>query len=152
MPDRERKKRYRDNRGFTLLEAMTAMALVATTGMALFAWINTSLEGMTRIAAHEKQQHALATAMEYIQCINPMDQPEGTTVLGSWTIAWQATLVEPVKRGAGYPGGTSPFRLGLYVMQVSIFKDQTVTNTDPVAQFALRQVGFQKIPSDEQGF
>ena len=133
-----------DYRGFTLIEAIVAIVIVATTGMALFAWINSSLETMARVKAHGHQEQAQLTALEFVKGINPMKNPNGQMVAGSYKIFWEAESIGPARQGAGYPGGKSPFRLKLYKTRVRVLMKNREKEYERIASFYLRQVGFSK--------
>src|SRR3974377_946954 len=64
-------------RGFTLLEAVVALVLIGTTGMALMAWINTGLETVARVQDASARGEALRNALEQMQTVNPLLEPNG---------------------------------------------------------------------------
>lgn len=133
-----------NSKGFTLLEAMVAMVILATTGMALFNWVNASLGSMTRAMDHDKKQRAMEIALEYIEGVNPMENQNGEFIIGPYKITWAASLVEPERQGKGYPGGTSPFRLGLYTTHIIVLEDQKTGEYSNITDFHLRQVGYSR--------
>lgn len=138
------KKKFISNvGGFTLLEAMTAMVIVSTAGMALFAWVNSNIESFARVQEHTRRFDAMAVALNFMEGVNPMEKPKDAFILGGYKIEWNAKLIEPIKQGAGYPGGISPFVLGLYNTRVFVFVGEQ-DGYKNIASFDLRQVGFEK--------
>jgi general secretion pathway protein I len=131
----------RVQRGFSLLEAIVAMALIGGVGMALFSLINANLISLARIQEINAQAEATANVVEYMNAVNPMLAPEGNADLGAYRLRWKAQPVTAFQDGANYPNGISLYRLGLYQTTV------TVEQADGAKWFelALQQVGYQKV-------
>lgn len=138
-PRRQRQRQRQ--RGFTLIEAIVALVLMATTGMALFSWVNSNIITLNRVQASNTQDAATANALEYLSGINPMATPEGSAALGSYKLLWQAKPIADPRDGASYPVGISLYQIGLYQTEVSIER------LDGQAWFAFRlqQVGYKKV-------
>ena len=130
-------------RGFTLIEAIVAMVLIATTGMALFGWLNSNIITLTRVQENNAESAATQNALDFIATINPMLQPEGKAPLGAYSLSWQATPSTEPRDGAGYPYGIGLYQLALYDTRVSLLK------ADRQAWFAftVKQVGYKKVRS-----
>ena len=64
-------------RGFSLLEAIVALAILASVGMALFAAMNQSLSMVARAEKVRERESALRNAVAWIQVVNPAQQPRG---------------------------------------------------------------------------
>jgi general secretion pathway protein I len=106
--------------GFGLLEAIVALALLAGSGMALFSWIQQSLQTATRLRIAEQQAHTIVTAQALIEAVNPAETPEGMLEVAGLTIRWRAELVEPPRRNATFSWGSQgPWLVGLYRLQVT---------------------------------
>ena len=101
-------------RGFTLLEAIVALVLISTAGLALFDWINNSIQSLGRIEAANARNNAIENTIEYMQSINPMERPSGTANFGAYQIDWKSDQITPTQDGSNYPQGTSLFQLALY--------------------------------------
>ena len=127
--------------GFTLLEAIVALTLIATAGVALFAWINTSLQSLARVQEANARAEASANALEYLGRVNPMAAPEGTVDLGAYSLTWKATPLTEAQDGTNYPQGMSLFRLALFQTRVTIKK----TSGEAWFDLSLRQVGYKKV-------
>lgn len=115
--------------GFGLLEALVALAILAGAGMALFAWIQQSVDSAVRLRAHAQRAQLQLAASDLIQSINPMAQPEGEQVVGSLVLRWQARPLEPPRLNASfqpqYPGA---WRLGLYAVDAQVDDRSTGTS------------------------
>jgi len=121
--------------GFSLIEVVVAMVLIASVGMGLYAWINTNLISLNRVQAHNERREAVLNALAFMEQINPMETPSGEATLGAYNIHWEAQLVEPAQDGVGASG----HRLGLYNTRVRLAKEGAEET-----MFRLRQVGYQK--------
>lgn len=133
-------RRSRKQLGFTLIEAIVALVLIGTTGMALFGWINTNIITLNRVQEINAENTATINAMEYMNNINPMISPEGQTDLGSCRLSWKAEATTEPRDGASYSSGTGLYQLGMYQTKITVQK--------PEGQFwfafTLQQVGYKK--------
>ena len=137
----------RFSRGFSLLEAIVALTLLAVAGLALFSWINASFDGLARADAAQLRAQAQSNALAYIQTINPMARPSGSTNLGSLTVAWQAKeIAQKIKPSEGSPDGTGNFIVALYELDV------TMTDLPRVPAFTMKvsQLGFDRFTKNEK--
>ncbi|MEI6599792.1 MAG: prepilin-type N-terminal cleavage/methylation domain-containing protein [Comamonadaceae bacterium] len=141
-PLRKRSARVgRFQTGFTLIEAIVALVLMATTGMALFSWINSNIMTLSRVQASNAEDAATANAVEYMRTVNPTLTPEGKTTLGAYRMVWKAEPLTDLRDGASYPFGLSLYQIGMYQTQVAV---QTQDGT-PWFSFKLQQVGYKKV-------
>lgn len=127
--------------GFTLIEAIVALVLIATTGMALFGWINSNIITLNRVQEINAENAATVNAVEYMHNINPMILPEGQADLGSCRLSWKTEAATDPRDGASYSVGISLYQLGMYQTKITVQK--------PDGQFwfafALQQVGYKKV-------
>ena len=135
-------------RGFTLIEAIVALVLMATTGMALFSWINSNIITLSRVQAINAQDTATANALEFIAKINPMDNPSGHTQLGAYRLSWQAEATTEARDGASYPSGVGLYQFVMYQTTVSVEQNEG----QPWFSFKLQQVGYKKVRSIKSPF
>lgn len=126
--------------GFTLLEAIVAMVLIATTGIALLDWVNNNLMNLNRIQAMQQRNEATRSALAFLDNLNPLEKPEGSQTLGIYTFSWQSQLVEPAKDGVSFTGDMGYYQLGLYDLNITI-----TINNQFITQFTVRQVGYKQI-------
>ena len=110
-------------RGFSLLEAIVAMTILATLGLVLFDWMRQSLDGASRIRAEHVRVEGLINAQALIAAVNPAIEPEGERALGGLSVRWSSRLVagpQPLfgqqpERGAAAEG----WQAALYEVTVS---------------------------------
>ena len=133
--------RRRSQQGFTLIEAIVAMVLIATTGMALFSWINSNLITLNRVQEANAESAATTNVVDYLNTVNPMLTPEGEAQLGDYQMRWKANASTDPRDGAGYPYGTSLYQLALYQTQVQVQK----ADGQPWFDFTLQQVGYKQV-------
>lgn len=128
-------------KGFTLIEAIVALVLIGTTGMALFSWINTNITTLNRVQEINAENAATINAVEYMNSINPMTSPEGQANLGPYRLSWEAESDSGPRDGANYPYGLGLYQLGMYQTKITVQK--------PDGQFwfafTLQQVGYKKV-------
>lgn len=127
-------KNSTNQQGFSLLEAIVALILIATTGMALFSWINTNLITLHHVQQTQQRHEAIRNALAFIDTINPLEKPQGEESVGLYIFRWEADAVWLPKDGKGL------YQLGLYDTKVEVFSDKEL-----LARFTLRQVGFKQV-------
>ncbi len=79
--------------GFTLLEAIVALTLVATLGLVLFDWVRQSLDAATRIRAEHQRVQALINAQSLVASVNPAAEPEGERSFEGLSVRWTSRVV-----------------------------------------------------------
>ena len=124
-----------------MIEAIVAMVLIATTGMALFSWINSNLITLNRVQEANAESAATTNVVDYLNTVNPMLTPEGEAQLGDYQMRWKANASTDPRDGAGYPYGTSLYQLALYQTQVQVQK----ADGQPWFDFTLQQVGYKQV-------
>ncbi|MDP2829641.1 MAG: prepilin-type N-terminal cleavage/methylation domain-containing protein [Sulfuricellaceae bacterium] len=127
--------------GFTLIEAIVALVLIATTGMALFGWINSNITTLNRVREINAENDATLNVVEYMRNINPMASPEGKANLGAYQLSWKAEAVTDPCDGANYPFGISLYQLGMYQTKITVQKP----DEKKWFSFTLQQVGYKKV-------
>jgi general secretion pathway protein I len=131
----------RQNAGFSLVEAVVALALIGAVGIALLSWINGNIEALTRVQEANARAQATANVVEYMNTVNPMQNPEGKAALGNYQLRWRATAVTALQDGANYPSGISLFQFALYDNVINVESRDGA----PWFDFTLRQVGYKRV-------
>lgn len=130
----------RTARGFTLLEAIVALTILAAAGLALFAGLTQSLQMVQRAEQARNADAALRNAVAWLAQVNPMATPEGSQALGEYDMAWRAREVEPPRDGAtGYllPG---LYKVGLYEVDIELRRGDSL-----VRAVTLRRAGWEQV-------
>ena len=135
----------RGARGFSLLEAIVALAILATAGLALFASMSQSVQMVARAENARLADSAVRNAVAWMETVNPMETPQGEQELGDVTLRWTAQLAEPERDAmTGYlqPG---LYRLGLYDVRLELLQDG-----QPLTETVVRRVGYRQVREPEQ--
>lgn len=135
----------RRSAGFTLLEAIVALAILTAGTMALFAALNGALRGIERAEAAARLDTATLNAIALLEAVNPMQQPQGEAMLGEVRVAWRATPVE-----APGPALTDYLRPGLF--DVGLYDVAVVLEVGGRVErrFVLRRAGWVQARQPEQ--
>ena len=126
--------------GFSLLEAIVALAILASVGMALFAAMNQSLGMVAKAERVRERESALRNVVAWMQIVNPTLQPEGEHELGELHLRWTSVPVEPPRDAATGNERAGLYRVGLYKVHVEVDRDG-----QPLAEIELRRVGYEQI-------
>lgn len=122
--------------GFTLLEAVVAMTIFATSALGLYAWINSMLIGTARFDEIVIETTDVNNAVDFLSLLNPMERPDGQQQLGQLTVSWQSELMEPAR-----PGNlVSTYEFGLYELDVVLSRPGAQPHS-----LTLRQVGHRPV-------
>ncbi len=127
--------------GFLLLEAIVALVLIATVGMALFEWINSNLVSLAHVEDANARAQAAINVIEYMNTVNPMLREEGKANLGDYRFFWRARPVTNIYNGANYPQGESLYQLALYDNTVHVLRHSGA----PWFSLTLKQVGYKRV-------
>ncbi len=127
--------------GFTLIEAIVSLVLIASTGMALFSWVNSNIIPLNRVQTSNAENAATLNALQYMHNINPMSTPEGKVNLGTYRMSWKAEASTDPRDGAGYPAGVSLYQLAMYQTKITVQK----SDGQFWFAFSLQQVGYKEV-------
>lgn len=127
-------------RGFSLLEAIVALAILASAGLAMFAALGQSVQMVVRAEHAREADVALRNALAWMEQVNPMQAPQGEQELGGWLLRWSADPLEPARDGAtGYlqPG---LYEVGLYRVRMELWRDGGIQLEAELNRLGYRQV------------
>lgn len=129
--------------GFSLLEAVVALTILATSGLALSSWFSLSMEGVFRLEELRERHVMLRNLQEYFTTLRLEAETQKTLNLDEYEVAWSSKLVEPIQIGRGMSGEISNFDLGLFDIEITIKREGKI-----VGQYNTRRAGYSK----ERGF
>jgi type II secretory pathway pseudopilin PulG len=127
--------------GFTLLEGLVAIALLAGTMFAIFTLVGGVLSSANSVGRSNETAQVTLNALEVMSAVNPMLQETGKIDLGPYAVSWKSAAATPIADGTGYPVGTSLYQLALYNTNVRVEGPQSTL----LAAFDLRQVGYRRV-------
>ncbi|QCO67071.1 prepilin-type N-terminal cleavage/methylation domain-containing protein [Luteimonas yindakuii] len=129
-----------DQRGFSLLEAVVALAILAAAGLALFAAMSQSMQMVGRAEDSRTADAAMRNALAWVEQLNPTESPKGELQFPPYTVSWTSTLLEPARPSAtGYlaPGLHD---VGLHRLQLTLRRDGAL-----IREFDVRKVGYRQV-------
>lgn len=132
-------------RGFSLLEAIVALAIVASAGLALFAAMSQSVQMATRAENARKADTAMRNALAWMETVNPGKTPAGEQRLGEMVLAWKSEPVEPPRDAMTGYLQAGLFQIGLYDLTLDIRTDDGLSTS-----FHLRKVGYKQVRERER--
>jgi Tfp pilus assembly protein PilV len=127
--------------GFSLLEGLVAIALLAGTLVAIFTLVGSILGSAHRIGRSNDSVEVTLNAIEAMSVVNPMIQDSGRIDLGPYQLYWKSAAITQVTDGTGYPAGISNYRVALYESDVEVAEPAGSVLTT----FKLRQVGYRRV-------
>ena len=134
-------------RGFTLLEAIVALSVVATAITASFALLNFTLSTTNRMQEAVQRGEAIESAAQLVDRMNPFETPEGELALADCVVQWSSQMRGQPRRNTVRAGETGPFEVALF--------DVKVTGVRQGAEwfaFTAQQVGFRRMLADRGPF
>lgn len=75
--------------GFTLLEAIVALSILAMAAMALYGWLNSNLLLLKRVDEVYQSVEAVESALEWISVLDPYLQPDGEQEIAGALVTWR---------------------------------------------------------------
>lgn len=127
-------------RGFTLLEAIVALAILAAAGLAAFAAMSRSMDMLSRAERSRDLDRASRNALALLETVNFMDRPEGSAELGGYRAEWAAATVEPPRDTLTSYMHPGLYSVALYDVHVRIFRGSVVEREFDVRRASFRQV------------
>lgn len=127
-------------RGFSLLEAIVALTILATVGLAMFAAMNQSVQMAQRVEQARVADSAIRNAMAWMETVNPALTPEGEQQLGDVVLQWRSELVEPARNAMTGHLQAGLFEVGLYTVKIELRQEGRLLTTAEIRRVGYRQV------------
>lgn len=127
--------------GFTLLEAIVALTVMALALIPLITFIAQSSDQLMRAADANERSIVTQSVLALMDPINPMAEPEGVLPLDEdISVAWKSDTIVPPNDSA-LSGTLLPgFRVGFYGVTVLVTRGER-----PWFDFRMRKVGYQNL-------
>lgn len=123
--------------GFTLLEAIVAMVIMATSLLTLYAWLGSTTIAVGRAQATVEGLRDGEAALAHIEGINPMQTPNGEHKIDSLSIRWASTPMTEIRTGVTGAGSPAPYQFVLYQVSVRTLRNGKITQS-----FEVRRLGW----------
>ena len=131
--------------GFSLIEALVALAIASMTLMAIFELQIQMTRSQQRAAQAIEQVAAQENALALTRNLNPMQQPQGRIEMpGGDTVVWESEPTGERRINAGFPAGDGAFEVQLYRVTVGVERAQG----RPPAPMVFDRLGWQRLQSE----
>jgi len=127
-----------NNRGFSLIEALIAVAILGLSLSALLALRHTVLKQLHIATTLEAADTDTRNAMAMVADVNPMKTPEGAReIRANQSVTWRAQRISSVRRTEAYPAGAGDHEVALFRLHVSV-----VTAGRTTAEYDVERLGW----------
>lgn len=129
------------SKGFTLLEAIVALALISLALIPLLTFIAQSSDQLVRAGESNERSFVMQSALALMDPVNPMAEAQGSLALDANTsLSWNSAVVAKPNDGPLIGSGLPGFRLGFYSVHVTVARDN-----QPWFTFDMRKVGYERL-------
>lgn len=132
-------------RGFTLLEAIVALSVLAMAAMALYGWLNSSLILLKRVDDVYQSVEAVESALEWVGTLDPFQQPQGEQEMAGALLSWRFVPLGAANMAMDMHGNRSVNDAQLFTAYITISRDG-----EQLASFELVRLGLQQKRSVEE--
>ena len=116
-------------RGFSLLEAIVALTIVAVAILGAYAWVAGNIVSLTRVRDLALEEAALHQALGTLEQTDLGGRPAGSIQWREFRIDWQAEPIEATRPSRTGVGGKGLYELTLYRMMLSVFSHERLIAT-----------------------
>ena len=129
------------SRGFTLLEAIVAVAIVGIALVPIITFVSQMVGALTRAGDANARNLAEQSIIELLETMNPLERPVGEEPLGNLVIRWESANIIPPNKSVRPGVGLAGFAIGFYNVTVSVER----LDNGPWFSFEMRKVGYRRI-------
>lgn len=134
-------RRYPASAGFTLLEAIVALTVMALALIPLVTFIAQSSDQLMRAADANERSIVTQSVLALMEPINPMAEPEGVLPLDEEiSVSWRSEAIIPPNEAALVRTLLPGYRVGFYGVTVAVSRSQ-----EPWFDFEMRKIGYQNM-------
>lgn len=107
-------------RGFSLLEMIAALTVLAMGTVVLFAWLQQTTNQLSRFQAQEKESLVRLRVIDYLATLNPVATPTGKTVFDTFTVTWKSVPISEMRESMNGGNGFGLYKVGLFEVEVTV--------------------------------
>lgn len=137
------------SRGFTLLEAMVALAIFSMTAIGIYGWINTNLITLNRLAEVAATEQVLNSSMERLKLVDMSAETSGRFNVNGYWVDWKAEPIEPWKSGVTTVGALGLYDFALLNVSLVFTKGNRVVGGYQYRQTAYKRVREFELEGDQ---
>jgi len=119
-------------KGFSLLEAIVALTILAMAMLGAYAWIGTNLDALNKVRDLALEELALRQALDVLEQTDLDARPEGEMNWREFRIGWRAEALEPTRNGRTAVGSIALHDLTLYRVELQVHSHQRLIATPQV--------------------
>jgi len=131
----------RRSRGFTLIEAIVALAIVGIALVPIMIFVGQMVAALSRAGDANARHLAQQSVIELLETLNPLDRPSGEDELGDLVIRWESTVLVEPNTASRVGSGLAGFSMGFYNVNVDVER----ARSGPWFTFDMRKVGYRRI-------
>lgn len=128
--------------GFTLLEAIVALAILAAGAVALFSALNGVIRSVQRIEEAAKLDVATRNALAFLENLNPAERPQGEETLGDYRISWGSQVLFPARDVLTDYLQPGYYEVALFLVDVQLEHEGRIERRFVIRKAGWRQVRF----------
>jgi general secretion pathway protein I len=129
------------SRGFTLIEAIVAVAIVGIALVPIIIFVSQMVSGLARAGDANARHLAQQSLIEFLEPLNPLEQPVGEDRIGDLIVRWQSSSLIPPNPVSRVGSGLAGFSMGFYNVTISVDR----VDAGPWFSFDMRKVGYRRI-------
>ncbi len=127
--------------GFTLLEAIVALVIMAAVMIPLLSFISATAQALITAAETNERSFAQQAAVAMLEPLNPFEEPTGQLLLDQdVTVSWVSESILPQMNDISLGSPLSGFTFGFYKLTVTLARP----DRDPWFTFEMRKAGYAK--------
>ena len=130
-------------RGISLLEMLVALTILATSAAVLFDWLYQVNLRLRTLNAQQAQTTAQLRAVEYLNAVNPLANPNGRQAFDGFELEWRAKASTPLRSALDPNDGPLRTELAVFTVHAQITREG---DTKPWVEFDTRLPGWNKLP------
>lgn len=111
----------RRQRGFTLLEAIVALVLLAAALAGAWTWIAGDVRSLGRVRDLALEEAAVQQALDELEQVDLATRPEGSLRWREFRVDWRAAPLEPARAGRAGTPNASAWEFTLYRVSLDVF-------------------------------
>lgn len=123
--------------GFTLLEAIVAMTIMAATLIVLYGWLATNATALRRVQDNAALLEDKRSALALLETVNPMETPEGRQQIGPLAITWTSTPITDTRMAITRANLPSAFDVELFDVSIELSRSGSTPT-----EFRVRRAGW----------